>query len=430
MTRHRWPLAIVVATAFSLPLRAQSSAPLTLRQAIGEALAGSPALRNPTDARSLADIRVAQAQTRFSTRFTPTLQSNSDPGGLETQLLGLTISRRLPTGTLTQVTINDARSGSGAAGLRDSSYSIGFSQPLTRGWTRVAARARRLVDASKRAVDRATLLRASSAARAEVGRATELDVLRADVLAAQADASLLAQQEAYETALDDLKMLIGRSPDDAVELTDVDAQSLDLADPPPVDDLIRAALERRLDLSEARARVEDARFAQTLARWNLLPSVSLDVQYTQHRLGNAASIADASFMNGWRVGLSSSFGLDRGDGTAAVASSTVAVAAAGGAAADLERRATDEVRRAYRAWTRTQAAIDLQTKAVDVATRQVQMAQLRYERGIGGTLDIVDAEGSLLQAESLLIAAQAERALATLALKRSSGTLDPDAFVR
>lgn len=465
MTWHRWPLAIAVAAAFGLPLHAQEAS-LTLRQAIGEALAASPSLRSTEDARTLADIRLSQAQARFSTKFTPTVESSSNPGGVGTQMLGLTVSRRLSTGALMQMNLNDARFGSGTAGLRDSSYSIGVSQPLTRGWTRsaladltearrsresaglslddarqglviavaetyfAAVRAHRLVETSQRAVDRASQLRASSAARAQVGRASELDVLRADVLADQSEAALLAQRDAYESALDDLKMLIGRSPDDLVEPTDADARALDLPDPPPIDDLVRAALDRRLDVRQARARIEDARLAQAVAHWNLLPAISLDVQYTQHRFGDAASIDAASFLNGWRVGLSSSFALDRADETAAVASATVTLAAAGRAAADIERRATDDVRRAYRAWTRTQAAIDLQTKAVDLANRQVQMAQLRYERGVGGTLDIIDAEGNLLQAESLLIAAQTERALAALMLKRSSGTLDPDAFLR
>jgi outer membrane protein TolC len=89
----------------------------------------------------------------------------------------------------------------------------------------------------------------------------------------------------------------------------------------------------------------------------------------------------------------------------------------------------DEVRRAYRAWTRTLSTTEIQSKAVVLAERQLRLAQIRYERGVAGNFDVIDAENNLIQAQSGLIGAQVERALAGLILQRVVGTLNAQAFL-
>src|SRR5687768_7423496 len=72
---------------------------LTLRAAIAEALAASPALEPARDALEMAQIQQRLAQSRFSVQLTPTLQAGTLTNGLGHQQAGLTASRRLPTGT-------------------------------------------------------------------------------------------------------------------------------------------------------------------------------------------------------------------------------------------------------------------------------------------------------------------------------------------
>lgn len=97
---------------------------------------------------------------------------------------------------------------------------------------------------------------------------------------------------------------------------------------------------------------------------------------------------------------------------------------------DTERRVSEEVRRAHRAWTRTASTLGIQSKAVDLAERQLRLAQIRYERGVAGNFDVVDAEANLFEAQSAMIGAQVERALSWLTLTRLTGTLDPERFGR
>jgi len=66
---------------------------------------------------------------------------------------------------------------------------------------------------------------------------------------------------------------------------------------------------------------------------------------------------------------------------------------------------------------------------MNLAQQQLQIAQLRYERGLAGNFDVVDAEAGMLQSQSALIGAQVDRAMAGLTLKRATGTLHPAHFV-
>lgn len=445
------------------PAAAQST-PLTLRQAIADALAASPMLRTPDDGRTLAEIRQRQVAAQFGLKLTPTFQTASDPSGLDTRSMGVAVTKRLPTGTLVQLNANSYQFGERAAALRDVGYTLGFSQPLLRGWTSVTSadvaqarrnteaashayddarqrlvvsvadayfavvRAQQLVDASTRAVERARRLRTASDARSKVGLATELDVLRADLLASQSEAALVAQQELLESAVDALNTLIGRPSGSDVALADADPS--DVAGPAlePVERFVQSAMASRLEVRESRERIGDARRTKAVARWNLLPPVSLDVSYTKRGLGSSAPSLFNQMFNGWHVGISSSYALDRSDETAVAATAAVSVRAAEREAQDTERRVADEVLRAYRAWTRTLTTLEIQTKAMALAERQLRLAQLRYERGIAGNFDVVDAENNLFQAQSGLIGAQVDRALAGLTLRRVSGTLDPDTF--
>lgn len=460
---------MATAAALGLPvaIRAQHGVPaetaLTLRGAITEALAASPSLRAPDDGRTIASIRERQAAARFGVKVTPSLQTGSVSSGFSQRTLGVAATKRLATGATVQLDANSYQFGEGATSFRDNGYTVGISQPLLRGWTSVASadldqarrntvsagrmyvdarqrlvvsvadayfavvRAQRLVAAAERALDRARHLIIASDARSKVGLATELDVLRADLLASQSEAALVAQQETAETAADVLNTLIGRPAFGAIDLADVQVD-LDEPSPSPVDGYVQTAIASRLEVREARDRISDAKRSETVARWNLLPPVNLDVAYARVGLGSAAFYTVNPLLNGWRFGISTSYGLDRSDETAIAATANVVVRAAERDARDTERRVADEVRHGYRAWVRTAATLEIQSKAVALAERQLRLAQLRYERGVAGNFDVIDAANNLLQAQSGLIGAEVDRALAGLTLRRVAGTLDPEMF--
>jgi outer membrane protein TolC len=167
----------------------------------------------------------------------------------------------------------------------------------------------------------------------------------------------------------------------------------------------------------------------SVARWNLLPQVNLDVDYTRRGLGGSPS-PFATLFNGWRVGLSTSYAFDRASVTAAEGLAELQVRAAERTVAETEARVTVDVQRAARAAARAGDLVTLAKTSVDLAGRQRELATYRFERGLADNLDVVDAENNVFQAQSSLIGAEIDRAMATLALLRASGTLNPERFLQ
>ena len=165
-----------------------------------------------------------------------------------------------------------------------------------------------------------------------------------------------------------------------------------------------------------------------MARVNQLPPVTLDLAYTRRGLGSFGTFNTLN--NGWRVGVSSGYPLDRAGASAAAAAADIAVRAAertiGDAAVAIER----DVRRAYRTWRRAAAHIALQQSAATMAHKQVRMAELRFERGLSDTFVLVDAETDAYHAEAALADARIARVVTAAVLGRAVGDLDPSRVLR
>jgi len=296
-------------------------------------------------------------------------------------------------------------------------------------------RLQRLAEETDRALRRAETLLEMSEARAKVGLSTQLDVLRAGLLRSQAQASVFRGRDALEGAREELNLLLGRPSGAAVQVggdVSVDLQALEEARAGAAFDdgtVVSSALTERLDLQNVRARLADARRTASVARWNLLPQVSLDVDYTRRGLGGSPS-PYASLFNGWRVGLSTSYAFDRSSVTAAEGLAELQVRAAERAVTEAEERVTVDVQRARRAAARAGDLVNLAKTSVDLAGRQRELATYRFERGLADNLDVVDAENNVFQAQSALIGAEIDRAMAALSVLRASGTLNPERFLQ
>jgi outer membrane protein TolC len=75
---------------------------------------------------------------------------------------------------------------------------------------------------------------------------------------------------------------------------------------------------------------------------------------------------------------------------------------------------------------RIRKSVDLQRQAVDIAEQQQRLAMLRYQRGLASNFDVVDAEGSLVQARSALVTLLASHEIARFELLRLTGELDEE----
>ena len=283
---------------------------------------------------------------------------------------------------------------------------------------------RQLLDVARQSLARTEVLLRSSNARLEVGMASKLDVFRAELQAQQARGAMVRSEAALASALERFRGALALPPDDSVEPEAAPLPVADTSDIEPPELLVRRALENRLELVEAREQVEDARRAASLARQNLLPQLDLNLGVTQ--LGVAGSFGDAWTSGDRRVQvfLSASYPLQQYSQRATSAVAQLQVGSRERGVRQREIEIEQEVRQAARELEQIRKSVELQQQAVEVAAQQRRLAVLRYQRGLGSNFDVVDAEGSLVNARSALVQLLTTWAVARLDLKRTAGTLD------
>jgi outer membrane protein len=434
------------------------AAGISLAEAVAAALDRNFSILAATDSVAAAKLRETASRSEFSPTLTPQYVRSSDA-----QALALDATQKLPWsgGRLSATAAFRSNAGAEVAPTRFSDMRLLFTQPLLRGFgptatqfelvnsqrarqtqerslelnrqrlaVQVAAvfyqivQQRQLLAVAEQSLKRSDGLRRASEARLEVGLASKLDVFRAQLAASQAEEARIRAQAGLEDALERFRVLLGLAPTDATE-----PEAVALPDPSdgalePVEVLVARALANRVELEETRDQVGDARRAVSLTRQNLLPQVDLNLALT--RGGYGATVADTfrGVDRGFTFFLTTSYPLARGNAVAAKATAELEVAARARALEQRRREIESEVRGAAREMERIRKSVDLQGQAVEVAEQQLRLATLRYQRGLANNFDVVDAEGSLIQARTALVGLLAGYQVARIELLRVTGTLD------
>jgi len=288
---------------------------------------------------------------------------------------------------------------------------------------------RQLFEVADQSLQRTESLLQASDARLKVGMASKLDVFRAELQAAQAREGMIRARASLETALEQFRGILALPPDDPLEPAAVSlAQPMEEREE-PVAVLVERALENRLELKEARDRVDDAQRAASLARQNLLPRLDVNLGVTQ--LGYGGSFGDAWSAADRQVELfvSASYPVRQTTQKANRAVSELEVRARERDVEQLELEIEREVHQAARELDRIRQSVAVQEQAVDVAAQQRRLAVLRYQRGLASNFDVVDAESNLVVARSALVSLLTSFAVARLELRRVTGLLSIDAGV-
>ncbi|MBI3932070.1 MAG: TolC family protein [Acidobacteria bacterium] len=433
---------------------------VSLAQAVALALEGNFALLGGADSVTSARLRESNARAQFHPRLTPRyLRSTEDD-----QTLGLDASQRLPfTGGSLSFTSNfRSMPDGGGPASRSADLRLTLTQPLLRGFgptvthlgltesrrgrenqertfelarqalaVEVAerfydvVRQRQLLSVSRQSHERGQDLKEASEARVQVGLASKLDVLRAEIQASQARDAAVSAEANLETALENFRVLLGLAPTEPVEPEAVELPGPDevAAGIDPLEILVERALANRLDLRETRDQVADARRNLSVARQNLLPQLDLNVGVTQ--FGSGPTFSD-SLKADRRVNVffSTSYPLERSQDRMAKALAEIDLRARERTLTQRTYAVEAEVRAALRNMDRIRKSIDLQRKSVEFAGQQHRLATLRYQRGLASNFDVVDAEGSLVAARTALIGLLNDYQVTRIRLLRVTGTLD------
>lgn len=312
--------------------------------------------------------------------------------------------------------------GSSLAGLAQA-YRSSAAADQQRRWTEnsvefevarayfAALSADNLVKAAQRAVKSAEEHLAAVRTRRIAGEALGVDQTRAQIELVSAGGDLIRAESARDTALDYLAFLIGREP--PIEIV---RPSL-----PAMTDARRSRKnQQRPDIEAARLEVAAAKSALTAAWLECLPTLSLSAMYQATQ--NTGFSGDP---HSWNVMLNLDWVLFDGGlrrATRIERSSTLRQRRLQQRL--LERSIAREVRQARRELTAARASLLTARKRLELARQSRELVLSRYNAGLGTSLDLVEADDALREAEVNHVGEQLNLALRGLDLLKAIG-LDP-----
>jgi outer membrane protein TolC len=259
-----------------------------------------------------------------------------------------------------------------------------------------------------------------SVALRQVDRNKDEDVFNARRQEIDAENRLIEARTDYKSALDDFKIKIGLATNAPVVVSDEEpayhAVNLD------EESAVNVALQNRLDLMNARERLQDVERQLIIARDGLQPELALALGYG---LNAQSDILPHVVPDTWEstAGLTLNVPLnlqaERNNYRAALIDVDEARRNLQLEFDNVER----DVRNQLRSLRQFDQQIELQKEQIQQELRAVAVVQIRYEAGDAQSRDLLDARRSLVDAQNRLIDLQAQHVIARLRLFRNLGIL-------
>jgi outer membrane protein len=427
---------------------------LTLEQSVDLALLNN---RNITSSKFRADSQqysVTAAKSDFDVKITPGVNTNAYMGGKYIGA-GVAIKKKLETGATVSLTPTVT--------VMDRQYwndvSLTIEQPLFRGFGEdVNLDNVRSAEFSKETVVRniyqtkvnislemittfynaikhsninsmydimATKLQGHAAvamAKGKVGLATPMETYRAEIQLKEAEGSATQASEAYQDALDRIKVILSLPLKTEIALVapvPPDYTPLELSA------AIDTALKNRIEIEQARAEIQEAERKSLVMKQNTLPGVNLVMSVGQYDMADTFGQAATLSQNRWNVALQGSTDLQRTVEKAAYQQSLLNVKML---RLDLENRMEEigkQVRKQWNAFKEDEKRIRIRKEQMQQAREKLALAEVKYAHGMADNFDVIEAETELQRAKVMLLTAEMDYAVGTYNMKAILGTLIP-----
>jgi len=263
-------------------------------------------------------------------------------------------------------------------------------------------------------------------ARYRIGSGTPADRLQAQTAAAQAGLARIQSEGNARTALGVLANTMGLDAHEAPKLA-VPAEAVPHSDfERNITELITEAKRQRPDLAAAEAQVRAAEANIDATRASGLPSISLSAGYNY---SNSSHLPDS--VRGNSIGITVSIPIFSGFNTTYKVRAAEAQLDAKLAQRDqVSKLVSLEVWRAYYALRTSTESVRASTSLVASAEQSEKVATGRYKAGVGGVLEMLNAQSALASARQQHIQAQYNWRVAKAALAQAMGQLDFDQINR
>ncbi len=295
-----------------------------------------------------------------------------------------------------------------------------FSIDVARRFYGLVAR-KQALDNQAQNLQQSSFDRRKAEALFNVGRVSELNVLRSRRQELTSQNDLLQAQEDYALELDRFRIFLGLPENEAFDVAGDAPELAEVSYDPR--DAVSVALENRLDVLNRREQLEDAERALRIARNGLLPDLDLGLS------GSLSSTPDDAFLDqefdqsSVSAGLSLTLPLDRVLERNAYRSAEIANTRARRSNEEFEDVVVAEIRSAIRELDRRRESVEIQLELIRDQEKNKRIAQLQFERGDVDNREVVDAEQALLEARNALVSEQVSYEIARLELLRDLGIL-------
>ena len=281
-------------------------------------------------------------------------------------------------------------------------------------------KAQKDVEIKKAALKRADESKKAAAARFKVGEVTKSAVLRAEAESAKREAELIRAQGAFKDARNLLKRVLNVTGE------------LNAAEPEPlsgsfasVEALIKTAYDRRLDYKESVLDQKLAAEGITYAKGNFLPSLRVEGAYAWRDQSPPTTFLVRDSLN---ASVILSYPLFEGG----LRKAELSEARSRHREAELRRYALMkdieiEVRQAYNNLESVMSVIDAYKKQLSFAEEDYKMVFEQFKFGLATTVDVIDADSTLISAQRSLMNASYDLQLAILEMNYLTGSLSADA---
>lgn len=252
----------------------------------------------------------------------------------------------------------------------------------------------------------------------QAGTLQRVDVLRLEVERARVEQQLLQADTTALGARRKLAMLLGLP--DGTELALVDIDTTPPALPWTEDEAVAHARRDRADARVAEANSRAAELGIAVTRANYFPSVSLLGVYSHAiRAATFGSAADSAY-----VGLSLDWNLwDWGKRAAEVEGSRAISRQARLTQGALADQIAVDTRARWQAARTAQATLEVAARGLAAAVEAQRLQAARFAQGAATTVEVVDAETALANAQAQAVIGRYQYLVAWMALSREVGAL-------
>lgn len=280
--------------------------------------------------------------------------------------------------------------------------------------------AKQLVGKAENALKRSGENLESAMGKQSVGLGSKVDVYRAELALLEGQRLLMAHKRELRRKRNYLRELLRYEREDELQVS----PQIELLTPLLPDTWEENILNSRLDWQAQRINFAINNHEIDRARQNLLPDLGLSFTLEQKGEGDAWSDAIELDQTNWSIQLEVLSDLDSFSEQNILDRVRLKRAKLRRSHAAMRRRIFMEVEEAYENLLTEEKNHQISKKRLAQAYSALDLAKTRYEKGLSGNLDLVDAEAAYSDAELDTVRAKKEFNLASVSLAFKLGVLD------